>query len=316
MRTNRASGRYDVVIIGDVFYDIATMPIQEYPERDKQIGCEYMFSIGGQAGNCAAACASLGLQTALVCKTGTDVLSQWVTSELQRIGVSCFTRVSEKEGHLGVTVSISLSDGSRSMLTDRGTNMELTERDINFTLLKNTRFLMRAGHWNTEGLFPSNKKLLDYAQLAGAYTGVDIGWSAYRGWITSARQTVFDFLPSTDFLFINEAEIKGLSGKEKGAYKLLEGGCKNIIVHAGAEGSSWIARDFEITCPAFNVKPVSPTGAGDVFNAGFIYAFLEGKKPEECLKFANADAATHIRKKRTGDAYPTLKEVDNLYVQE
>jgi sugar/nucleoside kinase (ribokinase family) len=110
---------YDVVVIGDVFYDIATMPVRSYPERDKQIGCEFMLSIGGQAGNCAAACASLGLKTALICKTGNDVLSKWITSELQKLGVGCFASNSEKGElqHPGITVSISFEDGSRSMLS-------------------------------------------------------------------------------------------------------------------------------------------------------------------------------------------------------
>ncbi len=306
---------YDVVVIGDVFYDIATMPVRNYPERDKQIGCEFMLSIGGQAGNCAAACASSGLKTALICKTGNDVLSKWITSELQKLGVGCFATTSEKEElpHPGITVSISFEDGSRSMLSDRGANLDLKEEDVKFELLKKTSFLMRAGHWNTEGLFPSNRKILSFAKSAGVYTGVDIGWSAYLGWTDAARQTVFDFLPLTDFLFVNEAEIKGLSGKEKGEHELLEKGCENVIVHRGAKGSSWITRDFGISCPSFKVKPISPTGVGDVFNAGFIYAFLKGKAAEECLRFANACAAIHISKKRFGNVFPTVKEVENLY---
>jgi len=306
---------YDVIVIGDVFYDIATMPVRDYPERDKQRGCEFMLSIGGQAGNCAAACASLGLKTALICKTGNDVLSKWITSELRKSGVSCFATTSEKEElqHPGITVSISFEDGSRSMLSDRGANLDLKEEDVDFELLRKTRFLMRAGHWNTAGLFPSNKKTLSFAKSAGVYTGMDIGWSAYLGWTASARQTVFDFLPSTDFLFVNEAEIKGLSGKEKGEHELLEKGCKNVIVHRGAKGSSWITGDFEISRPAFKVKPISPTGVGDVFNAGFIYAFLGGKEAGEGLSFANACAAIHISKKRLGNVFPTIKEVENLY---
>jgi sugar/nucleoside kinase (ribokinase family) len=305
----------DVVVIGDVFYDIATMPIRDYPERDKQIGCEFMLSIGGQAGNCAAACASLGLKTALICKTGNDMLSKWITSELQKLGVGCFATTSEKEElqHPGITVSISFEDGSRSMLSDRGANLDLREEDVKLKLLKKTSFLMRAGHWNTEALFPSNNKILSFAKSAGVYTGVDIGWSAYLGWTEAARQTVFDFLPSTDFLFVNEAEIRGLSGKEKGEHELLEKGCENVIVHRGAKGSSWITRDFEISCPSFKVKPISPTGVGDVFNAGFIYAFLKGKAAEECLRFANACAAIHISKKRVGNVFPIVKEVENLY---
>ena len=62
----KASYEYDVLVIGDVFCDIATKPIRAYPERDRQIGCEFMLSIGGQAGNCAAACASLGLRLSLI----------------------------------------------------------------------------------------------------------------------------------------------------------------------------------------------------------------------------------------------------------
>ena len=309
--------RYDVVVIGDVFCDIATVPIEDYPERDKQIGCEFMLKIGGQAGNCAAACASLELKTALICKIGNDALSHWVLSELQKLGVHCLAGITEKEElqHPGITVSIAFEDGSRSMLSDRGANLDLKEADVNYELLRKTRFVMRAGHWNTEGLFPANKELLGVAQSAGAYTGIDIGWSAYLGWTARARQTVFDLLPYTDFLFVNEAEIVGLSEKkeQKGAHELLNKGCKNVIVHNGAQGSSWITDEFEVSCPAFNVEPIRPTGVGDVFNAGFIYAVLAGREAEECLRFANSCAAAYIRTERKGNVFPTLKEVENWY---
>jgi len=320
MRAKQHLERYDVVVIGDVFCDIATMPIEDYPERDTQRGCEFMLTIGGQAGNCAAACASLGLRTALICKTGHDVLSRWVLAELEKAGVTCFAGMTEKEElqRPGITVSIAFEDGSRSMLSDRGANLELREEDVNDELLKKTRFVMRAGHWNTEGLFQANKKILRFAQSAGSYTGLDIGWSAYLGWTARARQTVFDLLPSADFLFVNEAEIKGLSGKEgsEGAHALLAEGCKNVIVHQGAQGASWVTKDFEISSSAFDVKPISPTGVGDVFNAGFIYAFLVGKEAEKCLRFANACAATHISTQRRGTVFPTLKEVEALYTKE
>ncbi|MHC1635726.1 MAG: carbohydrate kinase family protein, partial [Candidatus Methanospirareceae archaeon] len=167
------------------------------------------------------------------------------------------------------------------------------------------------GHWNTEGLFDANRQIMSFAKAVGVYTGVDIGWSAYLGWNEYTRETVFDFLPFTDFLFVNEEELKELSGKEKGGeIVLLEKGCKNVIIHKGKRGSAWISEDFEISCDAFDVKPIKPTGAGDVFNAGFIYAFLKGKEPKECLRFANACAATHIQTAK--NAYPGIKEVEYL----
>jgi len=317
MTAKQNAERYDVVVIGDVFCDITTMPIADYPGRDKQIGCEFMLKIGGQAGNCAATCASLDLKTALICKVGNDMLSQWLLSEFKKVGVDCFVRITEKEElqRPGITVSIAFEDGGRSMLSDRGANANLREEDVNFEFLRKARFVMRAGHWNTEGLFPANKKILEFAKSTGAYTGVDIGWSAYLGWTTHARRTVFDLLPSTDFLFVNEAEMQGLSKKKgkSGARDLLDKGCKNVIVHRGAHGSAWITNEFEINSSAFNVEPISPTGVGDVFNAGFIYAVLEGKEVEGCLRFANACAAAYISTKRRGNVFPTITEVENLY---
>jgi len=313
MQKRKESERYDVIVIGDVFCDIATMPMPGYPERDKQIGCEFMLSIGGQAGNCAAACASLGLRTAIICNPGNEMLSNWVISELQKLGVRCFTSISEKEDHPGITVSIAFEDGSRSMLSDRGANLDLKAEDMDFDLLHNARFVMRAGHWNTEGLFTVNRILLEFAQSAGVYTGVDIGWSAYLGWSARAKETVFAFLPYTDFLFVNEAELEGLSVNTKGdVQELLTKGSKNVIVHQGANGSSWITHDSELHSPAFNVSMISPTGAGDVFNAGFIYAFLKGKEAEHCLKFANACAALHISRRRRKNVFPTVEEVEKM----
>ncbi len=299
---------YDVVVIGDVFCDIATKPISDYPERDRQTGCEFMLSIGGQAGNFAAASASLGLRTAIICRVGNDMLSNWLLAELQRLNVDCIATVSEHRTHPGLTVSIAFKDGSRSMLTDRSANLDLTVEDIKIELLANARFVMRAGHWNTEGLFSANKQLLRMAKSSGAYTGVDIGWSAYLGWTATAKRTVFDFLPFTDFLFINVAELNELAHVNE----ILAMGCGNVIVHRGEKGASWLSHGFEVSASAFNVDVVTPTGAGDVFNAGLTYAFLAGKNAEECLRFANACAAVYISRPGTGNIYPELDEVLNL----
>ncbi|HDS45170.1 MAG TPA: carbohydrate kinase family protein [Methanomicrobia archaeon] len=312
--------RNEVVVIGDVFCDIMTLPIEAYPERDKQIGCEFMLALGGQAGNCAAACATLGLETALVCKIGTDALSCWVRAELERRGVVLYAQRTEDAAlqRPGITVSIAFTDGSRSMLSDRGANLVLAGDEVNTELLRSARFVMRAGHWNTEGLFPANVTLLKTAKAAGAFTGLDIGWSAYLGWTDRARESVLELLPVLDFLFVNEAELRELSGRagREGAYELLRRGCKQVIVHQGVEGSTWIAPSVMVTCPAFAVAPVRPTGGGDVFNAGFIYAFLAGKEAEECLRFANACAALYITRKSVSTVFPSLDEVKDFYTRQ
>ncbi len=296
--------RYDVVVVGDLFYDVMTYPIDDYPEKDTQKSCKFMTGLGGQAGNCAAACASLGLKTAIICKVGRDKLSKLLLSELEDLGVRCFSSFSEHDLP-GVTVSITFKDGSRTMLSHRGANLELKIDDIDKNVLKSAGFLMRAGHWNTEGLLDGNIKIFETVSSAKIPIGLDIGWSAYLGWTEEAIKSVMDLLPYTDFLFINEREIEALTSK-KGTRKLLEKGCRNVIIHRGKEGSAWVTEEKRVEVGAFEVGVKRPTGAGDVFNAGFIYAFLSGMDEIDCLRFANACSALYIGR---AEGYPTIREV-------
>ncbi|MHC1580012.1 MAG: carbohydrate kinase family protein [Candidatus Alkanophagales archaeon] len=305
--------RYDVVVIGDVFYDIMTSPLEDYPERDTQVGVEFLTSLGGQAGNCAAACASLGLRTALICKVGSDELSSLLLRVLEGYGVECFTSVSERFRSPGITVSITFRDGSRTMLSYRGANLDLRHEDVDYDVLRRARFLMRAGHWNTPSLFAANRRILGFARReCGVPTALDIGWSAYLGWGEDARNSVLELLPETEFLFVNERELKALAGASdvrSCVRRLLDSGCENVVLHLGERGSAWLSEDLEVRVGAFRAEVRRPTGAGDAFNAGFIFAFLRGKSPEDCLRFANACGAVHLQKER---GYPTLEEVKAL----
>jgi sugar/nucleoside kinase (ribokinase family) len=64
--------------------------------------------------------------------------------------------------------------------------------------------------------------------------------------------------------------------------------------------------------PAFKVKVVDGTGAGDVFRAGFIYGLLKKKSVPDLLRFANAAAALSCTTLGAMPSVPTLAEVQKL----
>lgn len=97
----------------------------------------------------------------------------------------------------------------------------------------------------------------------------------------------------------------------EGVEVLLAKGPSVVVVKRGAHGCTVATRERSVDIPAFKVKPVDTTGAGDVFNAGFVYAYLRGKPLPECAKYGNAAGA--LKTLRSGcDAIPDLKSVESL----
>ena len=80
----------------------------------------------------------------------------------------------------------------------------------------------------------------------------------------------------------------------------------------GEQGSVALDGDTFHVAPAFKVKVVDGTGAGDVFRAGFIYGLLQKWPVPDMLRFANAAAALSCTRLGAIPSVPTLAEVQKL----
>lgn len=109
-----------------------------------------------------------------------------------------------------------------------------------------------------------------------------IGDSKQSKAIRKAIKLVDIFLP-------NAREARRLTGEQELplAIQFLGELCPTVVVKDGANGSWAYADHHLIHIPAISVDPVDTTGAGDNFNAGFLYAWLEGQSIENCLKWGN-----------------------------
>jgi sugar/nucleoside kinase (ribokinase family) len=298
--------RFDLLCIGDINLDVITQPIEKIP-RAPQVIKEVKIVRGGSAANCAAFGARLGLKTAFMGKLSTDEFGDWLLGQMREVGVRCFVR--REKASIGVTIALTRKQGGRNFITYRGTNKLLKIQDLNLRLLRRTRHLHRAGFWHTEGLFSSNKQIFSIAREKGAQTSLDIGWD-YGGWKKDRRKLVLKLLPYLDVLFLNREEALRLSQRRSikmAKDYLLRKGVRMVCIHLGKRGSALYIKKEKFKSDAFRVAVVNPTGAGDAFNAGFIYGMLQGWNWEKTLRFANGVAALHISKLE--DHLPTLQEV-------
>lgn len=67
--------------------------------------------------------------------------------------------------------------------------------------------------------------------------------------------------------------------------------------------------------PAYKVKAIDTTAAGDSFLGGFIAKLCETKNVEEALKFATAVSAIVVTRKGAQDSIPTREEVENFLIE-
>lgn len=93
-------------------------------------------------------------------------------------------------------------------------------------------------------------------------------------WINGTREALLKTLKRVDLLFVNDAELRQLSGEHnivKAARAVRAMGPSRVVVKRGEYGALLFDQDHAFACPAFPLEDVfDPTGAGDTFAGGFM----------------------------------------------
>lgn len=293
--------------IGDINVDLLTSKLKDFPERDAQILVrEITLTSGGCAANFAKALSILGLKTRLIGKIGDDIFGKFVLNSLSKVDlkISIDTKT-------GVTIAIPFYDNTRSFLTYKGANSKFSIKDINFKDIEG--YYLHIASFFLQGLRENSFKILEYAHSKDMITTFDTGWDP-KGWSKRDVNLLRKILSKVDIFFPNFREGQKITGKSSNSEicdELISLGVKIIALKLGKKGSYIATKNEKIFIPAFKVKAVDTTGAGDVFDAAFVYGHFEKWPLEKIGKFANIAAALSTLGYGS-EKYPTLKEVNKF----
>ena len=126
-----------------------------------------------------------------------------------------------------------------------------------------------------------------------------------------ANLETMDALPLVDLFFPNQIEGERMTGESDPEAMLrafAKAGARTVVLKMGERGAAMRIGDRLLHAAPPCVTPVDTTGAGDCFNAGFLFAWLRGKSPEECLRSGNLCGALRPRAGR-GRGFPTAEEM-------
>ena len=89
-------------------------------------------------------------------------------------------------------------------------------------------------------------------------------------------------------------------------------GVKNVIVTMGGDGCLYINKDIEEFFPAYPVKAIDTTAAGDCFTAAFALALSQNKNWKEAIEFGQKASSIAVTRKGAQTSIPTREEVDEM----
>lgn len=127
-------------------------------------------------------------------------------------------------------------------------------------------------------------------------------------------------LSFVDIITPNETEARITIGElpdaplthRKVATKLLQTGCKKVIMTLGGDGVDIHTLEESAHVDSYKIDVVDSNGAGDSFNAGLTVALADGASMKDAVAYANAVAGLCCTKWETVPSYHTAKEVDEF----
>jgi len=298
-----------VTVVGDLNYDtICAAPPLEAGRR-VLIGYRQRC-LGGAAGVTASGLARLGARVRLVTCVGPDQNGRELLEEVRRVGVEVQDSKSmvdpgkgaaARGGGTAFTLIFTLpgEPAPRQVATYRGVLDTFTlgclDRDA---LLRDAHALYACNYFIMPGLSEEIGELFAAAQAAGILTAYDA--NAGDGWndadrLRTLRERIY---PHTDVVFLNQDEAAALWGRPEleSALRELCPASDTLVIKRGPRGAllRHQGRRFEVGAFPPAQKPRDTVGAGDSFQAGFLYFLLKGAPVEHAALLGAAEAASTL----------------------
>lgn len=273
-----------IAVVGSANVDLTTFTDQ-FPKPGETIfGQKFDLGFGGKGANQAVAARLCGADVFMVARVGSDLFGPATIENFKKLGIDA-THVKQIEGRSSGVAPIFVDPhGQNRILVIKGANDALKPPDVDeaAATLKSADCIVLQFEIPLETVY---------------YTVAFARKHGIRCILNPAPGQPIDMpaLAGLDYFVPNESEaetitglpVKNLQDAKKCAEKLLSGGIGRVIITLGANGSLLAAKGEAEHLPAFPVKSIDSTGAGDAFIGSFSVFLAEGLPEREAVRRAN-----------------------------
>lgn len=278
------SHNYDVIVAGSYSVDLIFSGLDELPQLGKDVVGKDFKMTPGEAFISAVSMHRLGLKVGWAADFGNDDFSQFALHAAREEGLDEALFVIHDHSYRRISVAATYPN-DRAFITYYDPDPKIPAA-IPAILKSNARLLFIPGLY-TGDLLRTGKKLIRAKKMQLVMDGN----SSSGNLVTNSRESkaIRNAIRSVDIFLPNATEARRLTGEFDLDLAIHQLGnlCQVVVVKDGCNGSLAYMNHKNVHMPAISVNPVDTTGAGDNFNAGFLYAWLDGQSIETCLKWGN-----------------------------
>jgi ribokinase len=263
---------------------------------------------GGKGFNQGIAAKKAGGNVVMVTKLGKDTLAQVATDAMDAAGLPKDFLFYNDEISTGIAlIMVSENTSQNEIVVVPGACGTITDTDIagvEKEICKSAYILLQL-----EVNQDANEKVARIAKEHGVR--VIINTAPYQPMSEEFLRGAYLITPNeTEAEELTGIAVKDMESANQAAKVIFNKGVQNVLITLGGRGVYINTNGKAEIIPAYQVKAIDTTGAGDAFNGGLLTALAEGKTLREAARFANALAAISVQRIGTTPSMPTREEID------
>lgn len=305
MTGTKLTDMFDILVAGEINPDlILSGNVSLAFNQVERLVDSATLAIGSSSVIFACGAARLGLKVAFIGVCGDDIFGRFMLDEMKNRKINTDRIIVRNEGHTGLSVILNQKN-DRAILTYPGLIGELSSDDIREDLLIQCRHLHVASYFLQTNLQSGLPDLFKQAHRLGLTTSLDTNYDPTETWAG-----LDELLPLTNVFLPNATEALSITKTMdmESALQQLAGKTEIVAVKLGELGALASYKGTMNRSSSISVDVVDTVGAGDSFDAGFIYGYLNKWPINKSLRFACVCGALSTQQQGGTAGQPTVLE--------
>lgn len=281
-----------IVVVGSFMMDLVVKAKHRPQKGETLIGDEFGMFIGGKGANQAIAAARSGARVHMIGRLGHDFFGDLFIKALKKEKINTDFIVRDFKVGTGIGAPVIDANGDNSIIIIPRANMRLTVKDIE----QASRVISRADVLLLQLEVPieASKRAAQIAKRNKVLVILDPA---------PAKKLPNSFFKYIDVITPNEIEANDA---------LLKKGVKSVVITLGKRGAFLLTSQKKKIIPAYKVKVIDTTGAGDAFCGALAVSLARGQNLEEAIKYANAAGAFAVTIMGASPSMPTHRQITRI----